>query len=98
MAKSKRPKDKMSQIIGEMGRWQIQNISIVFFIGIPGLAHIYSSAFVAAKTDFWCSEDLAADSNLTYLEAGVSINNEACQKGCKDGFSFDHSFWHSTLR
>ena len=48
----KRPKDKMSEIIGEIGRWQLQKIAIVFIIGVPGLCHIYGSVFVAATSDF----------------------------------------------
>ena len=34
----KRPKDKLAEIIGDIGKWQIQNIAIVFLIGIPGLS------------------------------------------------------------
>ena len=48
----KRPKDKMSEIIGEFGRWQLTKIAIVFIIGVPGLCHIYGSVFVAATSDF----------------------------------------------
>ena len=48
----KRPKDKMSEIIGEFGRWQLSKIAIVFIIGVPGLCHIYGSVFVAATSDF----------------------------------------------
>lgn len=79
----KRPKDKMNEIIGQMGRWQMQNIAIVFLIGIPGLAHIYSSAFVAAKTDFGCIND---GGNLTWKKCD-----------CPSGYAFDQSFWESTI-
>ena len=41
----KRPKDKMSEIIGEFGRWQFQKIAIVFIIGIPGKEIIGSFCF-----------------------------------------------------
>ena len=87
----------MSQIIGEIGRWQYINITIVFLIGIPGLGHIYSSAFVAAKADFWCSDDYDGDP-ADYLKANISLNKAACQKACPGGYAFDRSFWHSTLR
>ena len=41
------------QIAGEVGRWQLEKIAIVFLVSIPGLAHIFVSAFVFAKVDFW---------------------------------------------
>lgn len=84
---SKRPKDKMNEVIGEMGRWQLQNITIVFLIGIPGLAHIYSSAFVAAKTDYWC----VTDNNITIK------GEETCKQSSCSQYGFDQSFWQSTV-
>ena len=79
----------MNEIIGEMGKWQLRNIAIVFVIGVPGLAHIYSSAFVAAKTDFWCSGDPATEGQ------NVSV---VCSKPCaSSNYSYDHSFWQSTI-
>ena len=62
----------MGQVIGEMGRWQVQNIAVVFLVGIPGLAHIYSSAFVAAKTDYWCMDD--PERLNSQVERGKLIN------------------------
>ena len=52
MPSLKRPKDKMNEIIGEIGKWQFHNIAIVFMVGLPGLAHIFSSVFVSHKSDF----------------------------------------------
>ena len=65
------PKDQIVAVIGETGRWQLQKILIVFFVSIPGLAHIFVSAFVAPKQDFWCADDL--DDN-DVLENGVPEN------------------------
>ena len=50
MAKKVKQKSKIS---GEVGRWQLEKIAIVFLVSIPGLAHIFVSAFVFAKVDFW---------------------------------------------
>ena len=92
---AKRPKDKMNEIIGEIGRWQFQNIAIVFLIGIPGLAHIYSSVFVAAKSDFWCSDEAETSSKDEVTNKSL-INH--CPETCANGYTFDQSFWTSTLR
>ena len=40
------PKDQIVAVIGETGRWQLEKILIVFLISIPGLAHIFVSAFL----------------------------------------------------
>ena len=102
--KVKRPKDKMNEIIGEMGRWQLQNIIIVFVIGIPGLAHIYSSVFVAAKSDFWCSDFGEDKEHLTYTGnvENAPLKNHSlvnyCPESCDGDYTFDKSFWTSTLK
>ena len=88
---SKRAPDKMNQIIGEMGRWQIKNILIVFFVGIPGLAHVYSSVFVAAKVDYWCLD------NVTTEGVDVIRGKDACTPNCETGYAFDESFWQATM-
>ena len=100
---AKRPVDKMNQIIGEIGRWQYQNIAIVFLVGVPGLAHIFSSVFVAAKSDFWCSDfgDSKPSDKYQYDEVtktNISLIN-FCPKNCPNGtYIFDKEFWTSTLR
>ena len=88
---SKRAPDKMNQIIGEMGRWQVKNILIVFFVGIPGLAHVYSSVFVAAKVDYWCLDNVTAEG------VGGLRGKEACSLACQKGYGFDDSFWKATM-
>ena len=48
------PKKQSQNLLpGEVGRWQLEKIAIVFLVSIPGLAHIFVSAFVFAKVDFW---------------------------------------------
>lgn len=89
-----RQKEPMAYVIGEIGKWQLQNIAIVFVIGIPGLAHIFSSVFVAAKTDYWCADDLQPGDDP--LVANISKNKEACRENCTK-YEFDHSFWENTI-
>ena len=89
-----KPKDYLGGIIGEFGRWQLINIPIVFLAGVPGIAHIFSPVFVAAKTDFWCVDDLPEDVNFT--QANISLNADSCRDDCKE-YNFDHSFWKSTI-
>ena len=87
----------MNEIIGEMGRWQMQNILIVFLVGIPGLAHVYSSVFVAAKTDYWCLDNVTEAMDPNNPNANVSRGADACHQTCQQGFGFDQSFWQSTM-
>ena len=97
-----KPKEPLAEIIGDIGKWQAQRIAIVFFIGIPGIAHVFSAAFIAAKTDYWCSDQLS-DDLLNYtiesLPKGIPSSKNVsllCASDCKE-YGFDHSFWKSTL-
>jgi len=78
--------DQITAVIGETGKWQLQRIAIVFFISIPGLAHIFVSPFSMPKTDFWCYDELT-DSNHTKNE---------CLDSCKM-YQHDLSFWEETV-
>ena len=44
--------DQIVSVIGNTGRWQLEKLLLVFLVSIPGVAHIFVSAFVAPKTDF----------------------------------------------
>ena len=95
-------KEPIGEIMGEIGKWQIQRILIVFVIGIPGIAHVFSAAFIAAKTDYWCTDDLPNNwSNYTLdtLPKGILTSKnvtELCASSCTE-YGFDHSFWKDTL-
>ena len=94
-----KPKEPIAEVMGDFGKWQMQKITIVFLIGIPGIAHIFSAAFVAAKTDFWCKDNLLDNrSNYTIdtLPVGTPTNKNSCDIGCQE-FGFDQSFWSSTI-
>ena len=102
VVKDELSKDPIAEIIGDVGKWQIQRILIVFVIGIPGIAHVFSAAFIAAKTDYWCKDDLPNNwSNYTLdtLPKGILTSKnvtELCASNCKE-YGFDHSFWTDTL-
>ena len=97
-----KPKEPIGEIMGEIGKWQIQRILIVFVIGIPGIAHVFSAAFIAAKTDYWCKDELPNNwSNYTLdtLPKGILTSKNVtklCASSCKE-YGFDHSFWKDTL-
>ena len=38
---------------GEVGRWQVGTFLALLAISLPGQAHIFLSAFIFARTDFW---------------------------------------------
>jgi len=88
--KSTPPQDQIVAVIGEVGRWQLEKIAIVFLVSIPGLAHIFVSAFVFAKVDFWCADGLPDKTH-----ANDSIKN-VCPDTCTN-FQFDHSTWKQTV-
>ena len=41
--------DPISETIGNVGRYQVLRIILVFLISIPGIAHIFCSVFAVAK-------------------------------------------------
>ena len=77
------PQDQIVAVIGETGRWQLEKILIVFLVSIPGLAHIFVSAFVAPKRDFWCIDDLPLK-NISPDE--VPENLKVCISSCKKSY------------
>jgi len=48
--------DQVVKVIGEVGRWQLEKILIVFIAAAPGLAHIFHAGFITPKQKFWCTE------------------------------------------
>ena len=97
-----KPKEPLAVIMGEIGKWQIQRIAIVFMIGIPGIAHVFSAAFIAAKTDYWCKDELSDDVlnyTINSLPEGILTSKNVsllCASNCKE-YGFDHTFWKETL-
>ena len=84
MSSVKRQTDKITEVIGVIGKWQYSNIAICFLVGIPGLALINSVAFVAAKVPYWCADDLSGAEYETAKAAGnISFNKDSCRKDCK---------------
>ena len=51
MSTEKSSNDPIADIIGDVGRWQIRRILLLFLISIPGLAMIFSVPFVFNKVD-----------------------------------------------
>jgi hypothetical protein len=97
-----KPKEPLAEIMGEIGKWQVKRILVVFLIGIPGIAHVFSAAFIAAKTDYWCKDELTNNwSNYTIdtLPKDILSSKNAtllCASECKE-YGFDHTFWEDTL-
>jgi len=50
--------DQITGIIGEVGRWQIEKVLLVFIAAAPGLAHIFHASFITPKQKFWCTQAL----------------------------------------
>jgi len=85
--------DQIVSVIGNTGRWQLEKLLLVFLVSIPGVAHIFVSAFVAPKTDFWCEEELVP--TLTVADLPEHLKNN-CSLSCSK-YSFDKSFWEETV-
>ena len=62
--------DAIADIIGDIGKWQLQKIILVFLISVPGLALMFSVPFVFYKTDFWCEE--SATLNISSYQASLN--------------------------
>jgi len=52
--------DQVTNVIGEVGRWQLEKILIVFIAAAPGLAHIFHAGFITPKQKFWCKSAIDA--------------------------------------
>jgi len=66
--------DQITNIIGEVGRWQLEKILIVFIAAAPGLAHIFHAGFITPKQKFWCAE--AMDKNGDIVEPPWEVEYE----------------------
>lgn len=90
MASKAPQQDQIVAVIGEVGRWQLEKILIVFLVSVPGLAHVFISAFVFAKVDFWCADGLLPGGPVN--ETLKNVCPDTCAK-----FEFDHSVWSETV-
>jgi len=104
--------DPITSVIGEVGRWQIEKILLVFIAAAPGLAHIFHTAFITPKTKYWCALAEADGTEYTpYMDRThvetVHYDNGTYEKlypnitgqcidDCID-YEHDHSFWVSTM-
>ena len=102
VAKDEMSKDPIAEIIGDVGKWQIQRILLFFIISLPGLALIFSVPFVFNKTDFWCDENIDDNinsQNATLMGAkklgNITVKNQ-CMDDCKK-YIFDTNEWTKTL-
>ena len=68
------PTDQITSVIGGAGRWHLEKILLVFLVSIPGVAHIFVTAFVAPKTDFWCEEELVTTLAVADLPEHLKVN------------------------
>jgi len=67
LPKPEAPKgDQITNVIGDVGRWQIEKVLLVFIVAAPGLAHIFHSAFITPKTKFWCGLAKSSETGETY--------------------------------
>ena len=66
--------DAIADIVGDIGKWQVQKIILVFLISVPGLALMFSVPFVFYKTDFWCDE--SAIPNMSSYQASLNEYSE----------------------
>jgi len=68
--------DQITNVIGEIGRWQLEKILIVFIAAAPGLAHIFHAGFITPKQKFWCEKAMKDGVDLPPPWTAVSVVNE----------------------
>jgi len=111
LPKPKAPTDQITAVIGEVGKWQVSKIILVFIAAAPGLAHIFHSAFITPKTKFWCAsveldnQTVPAPYDISNVEK-IDVNGTIekrypnitgqCMDNCVD-YDHDHSFWVETM-
>jgi len=73
--------DQITAVIGEVGRWQLEKILIVFIAAAPGLAHIFHAGFITPKQRFWCKQamdeaglDIPPPWTVDYPDTNTSYN------------------------
>ncbi|TRY70110.1 hypothetical protein TCAL_01190 [Tigriopus californicus] len=76
---------KIGDILDTFGAWQIKRVALMFFLSLPGCAHIFAMIFATVKEDFWCEAN--GQSNET-------INQ--CEEGCPK-YVFDRSIFQNTV-
>lgn len=48
--------DRISQAVGEFGRWQLQLTFLLSLFNIPCTWHIFALTFQSLPSDFWCAK------------------------------------------
>jgi hypothetical protein len=61
--------DQITAVIGEVGKWQLLKILLVFIAAAPGLAHIFHASFITPKQKFWCEAALNSEWSTVVKEA-----------------------------
>ena len=65
----------------------------IFYI----ILSIYSAAFVGAKVDYWCVDDLQNGANFETAKLdNISLGKDSCRSNCSK-YKFDDSFWKATI-
>jgi len=68
--------DQITNVIGEIGQWQLEKILIVFIAAAPGLAHIFHAGFITPKQKFWCEQAMKDGVDFPPPWTVVSVFNE----------------------
>lgn len=76
---------KIGDILDTFGAWQIKRVALMFFLSLPGCAHIFAMIFATVKEDFWCEANGKSNETLNQCE-------EDCAK-----YVFDHSMFQNTV-
>jgi len=80
--------DQITNIIGEVGKWQIEKVLLIFLASAPGLAHIFHASFITPKQKFWCErvvDELGKD-----VEPPWYFNETRFNKTSKENYYVDH--------
>ena len=100
MSTEKSSNDPIADIIGDVGKWQIWRILLLFCISIPGLAMIFSVPFVFNKVDYWCDKNLSYTTpNSEYIDL-EQLKNDTFKNKCTENcnkYIFDTTEWSNTV-
>jgi len=88
--------DQITAVIGEVGKWQLLKILLVFIASAPGLAHIFHASFITPKQKFWCEAALNSEWSTVVdkaRDAGFSGLDDALPESANETTGLNSGPW-----
>jgi len=87
--------DQITAVIGEVGKWQIEKVLLIFIAAAPGLAHIFHASFITPKQKFWCNAAEYPNGTINYPPWAFTETRE--DKKTHETYTVDHLVWPGNM-